>query len=59
MLDTASHLADEGHAMTAGEWEQVKAAQLAAYYRDLKDGRPSPPDDESDGKSGDGGAFGL
>lgn len=35
VLDAAGHLADESRAMTAAEWDAVKAEQLAAYYQPL------------------------
>lgn len=47
ILDAAGHLADESRAMTAAEWEAVKAEQLAAYYLPLG-GQPVGGDDGPD-----------
>jgi len=48
ILEAAGHLADESRAMTAEQWDAVKAEQLAAYYLPLRDGLPVGGDDGPD-----------
>lgn len=44
-LDTASHLADDRHAMSEAEWNAVKKALLASYYRPVDSTQPPEEDD--------------
>jgi len=42
-VDGTSHLADHKHAMTAEQWEAVKAQQIAKFYRKTTNGEDLPP----------------